>query len=207
MSDAYLNAPVKLTVLPREDGWEGVIVIPYDGAEVFIRLPGEKEFHSTGFTKNNNTATGKPLPKTNVPLNGVNTKGTISIKYVDTQGHERGPFDTAFDPVVEFVNFAKRIMPKDVHELAPVHHWKNKRMVTLAQLLMFRAAITKLTVGPDPKDLSRVLQLPPPQKSFTMSEVSAEDALITQDVPAEWKNVYLRVDYADGTSSEPLMLE
>lgn len=207
MSDAYLNAKAKMTFLPKEDGWEAIIVLPYDGAEVFVKMPGDSEYVSTGFGATRSPATGRPLPNTVVSLNHMKSKGVISLKYKDNQGHEQGPFDTEFDPVKEFVEFAKKTMPKEPQELAPVHRWKDKKMVTLVQILMFRKAIAKLAVGPDPEHIEQNLKLPPSPASFTVSDVAADDPLISQDVPAAWKNVYMKIDYADGTSSGPIMLE
>lgn len=205
LSDGYLNAAAKLVVLPTETGWEGVVTLPYDGAELFLKMPGENEFKSTGFTEKVSPSTGKPLPRTQVPLTGVR-KGTIEMKYRDTQGAERGPFKTEFDPIKEFVAFAKKIMPSDPRELAPLRQWKGKKTVSMVQLLMFRAAINNVTVGPDPKHLEKTLELGAPSSDFKVLEVQADDPRVAQELPA-WDKVFLRVDFADGSTGEPIALE
>ena len=207
MTDQYLDAKAKLTFVQTAGGFEGVIVVPYDAAEVFVKRPGESGFQSTGFTQTPSPATGRPLPVTTIPLGSLASKGVVSVKYKDNQGVERGPFDTDFDPQKEFVAFAKSVLPKDGHELAPVHRWKDKKSITLVQFLMFRAAIAKVSVGPDPAHLDRALRLPASQPSLAIADVKDDDPLISQDVPAKWEKVYLRIDFADGSQGEPVLLD
>lgn len=207
LSDAFLNAAPKLTILPSNKGWEGVIVLPFDGAQVYVKFPGSTEFKSTGFTSNLSPATGKPIPKTVISLSDVKSKGVIAIKYTDTQGNQHGPYEQEFDPLQEFVALAKRVLPKEGHELAPIHRWKDKKTITLVQFLTFRGAISKLKVGPDPDHLNQSLKLPNGPAPLSIVDVKDDEPLISQDIPTNWKKVFLRVDYADGTSSEPILLE
>ncbi len=207
MQDKYLDAGAKIKILPSENGWEGVIVLPYDGAEVLVRLPGEKSYTSTGFLTDLNPATGKPLPKTQISLREVTQKGLISIKYLDTQGISKGPYEQEFDPLKEFVAFAKKVMPQDPGELAPLHQWKNKKFVTMVQLLMFRGAIAKVSVGSTPQNLSKTLKLPDLAASYTIEDVKPDDPLVSQEIPGDWAKVYLRLDYADGSKSDVMVLQ
>jgi hypothetical protein len=207
MSDQYLDAKAKLTFLQTENGFEGVIVVPYDAAEVFVRMPGRAEFVSTGFSQAISPATGKPLPVTTISLKGVLENGSVSIKYKDNQGVERGPFETEFDPQKEFIAFAKSVLPKEGRELAPVHRWQEKKSITLVQVLMFRAAIAKVSVGPDALHLEKTLRLPASQAPLAIADVKDDDPFISQDVPAKWDKVYLRIDFKDGTQSEPILID
>lgn len=207
MSDDYLNAPAKVTILPGNEGWEALIVLPFDGAEAMIKLPGDADYRSTGFLETKNPADGRPMPNTKVSLAHITAKGTISLKYRDAQGVERGPFAVEFDPVRDFVSFAKRLLPKDAHELAPVFTYKGKKSVVLVQILMFREALLSVTIGESPEEMTTSLKLPPKTGKFTTNEISSDSPLAVQEIPDGWSRVYLQMKFADGTTSETLSLE
>jgi hypothetical protein len=206
MSEAYLNARAKMTILPREDGWEGVITVPYDAAEIFVRLPGRRDFKSLGFSEALSGTTGKPTPNTSLTLKGL-PKGQIAIKYKDNQGKEFGPFEVEFDPAKEFVTLAKKMMPTDPGELAPVTMWKGKKSVTLVQVLMFRAALQNAFIGPDAGHVTKKLKLGAMPKGFQVQDIQADNPLVSQDIPAGWNNVFLRLEYADGTAGETIQIQ
>jgi hypothetical protein len=206
MSEAYLNARAKMTILPREQGWEGVITVPYDAAEVFVRLPGQKEFKSLGFGTAISGSTGKAAPNTSVKMIGL-PKGMVGIKYKDNQGKEFGPFEVEFDPAKEFVTLAKKMMPAEPGELAPVAMWKGKKSVTLVQVLMFRAALQNAFIGPDAGHVTKKLKLGAMPKGYQVQDIQADNPLVSQDIPAGWNNVFLRLEYADGTAGEAIQLQ
>lgn len=206
MSDAYLAARAKMTILPREDGWEGVITVPYDAAEIFVRLPGQKDFKTLGFSSSASGSTGKPMPNSALTMKGL-SKGMVAIKYLDNQGKEFGPFEVEFDPAKEFVALAKKMMPSTPSELAPVSMWKGKKSVTLVQVLMFRAALTNAVVGPDPSRLDKKLKLGRAPAGYQVQDIQADNSLVSQDIPSAWKNVFMRLEYADGTVGEPIQLQ
>ncbi len=205
MSDAYLSARAKMTILPREDGWEGVVTVPYDAAEILVRLPGQKDFKSLGLSSVKSASTGQPTPNTALTMKNV-SKGTVEIKYKDNQGKEFGPFPVEFDPAKEFVALAKKMMPSAPSELAPVSMWKGKKSVTLVQLLMFRAAVASAVIGPDAETLNHKLKLGK-ASAYRVYEIQPDDPLVSQDVPSAWKNVFLKLTYVDGSVSEPMQLQ
>ncbi len=205
MSDEYLNARAKLTVLPTEKGFEAVVTVPYDAAEIFVRKPGESGFKSLGFGNTMGGATGKPAPNTSVNLFGV-VRGMVTIKYKDNQGKEFGPFEIEFDPAKEFVSLAKKMMPSNPSELAPVSMWKGKRSVTMVQLLMFRAALKKAEIGPTAAEFRHDLKLGALPKHFQVEELPGDSALVSQEVPLDWKNVFLRLEFVDGSFSQPIQI-
>lgn len=205
ISDDYLNARAKLTILPLEDGFEAVVSVPYDAAEIFVRKPGESDFKTLGFGKTMGGATGKPAPNTSIKLVGT-ARGMVAIKYKDNQGKEFGPFEIEFDPAKEFVALAKKMMPQSPAELAPIFMWKGKRSITMVQLLMFRGALKKVEVGPTAKDFLQKLNLGPSLKDFIVQDIQADGSLVSQELPAEWANVFLRLEFIDGSIAGPIQL-
>jgi hypothetical protein len=65
--------------------------------EIFYRIDPETEYRPTGFMPTTNPITGLPYPKLSIP--GGATRGVmkIDVKYTDSNGTERGPYDFTFD--------------------------------------------------------------------------------------------------------------
>jgi hypothetical protein len=190
---------VTLTGMPGNDGWSAVLVLAdRTVTQVSYRLAGEEAFTNTGSLNISNPMTGAPLPNTTIRLPGAFWKPrTLAVKYTDMKGQEHGPYDLAFDPRAQFLQFTKQAFATvawvTFQDLEP-----GRRVAYFTTLLSFKAALTEIRYSFDGDALDRTWPFTVRESEGWPARVDADQLFVP--VPAATRFITVKIVYVDGTS-------
>jgi hypothetical protein len=190
---------VTLTGMPGNNGWTAVLVLADLGAnKVSYRLDDDPTFTDTGSSGIINTMTGQPRPNTTIRIPGEFWKPRrVAVKYTDAKGVEQGPYDLAFDPRTQFLQFTKQAL-SSIEWVTFTDGADGEKVVYFTTLISFKAALEEIRYSFDSAAVDTVWPFTvdpsegwPPK--FTDEPLSAP-------VPRSVRFITVKVTYTDGSS-------
>jgi hypothetical protein len=192
----------QLSGMPGNSGW----TVTFDIAdpqvrEIFYALDDEQTFVSTGFQSSRNPETGLPLPQQWIQLPGaLGQKRDLSVKYIDGEGRERGPYRLQFDPKAEYVRFTKSVLGM-TDWLAFSEYPQGRLLVYFTHLISYKNAFREIRYSIDDESLAHTVTFSPDWSGRGLPGILDSD-LTYVEIPISAKFVAVKLYYIDGTESE-----
>jgi hypothetical protein len=163
------------------------------------------DFKTTPMTSNIDTRTGKPSPITffSLPVKQVPTE--ISIKYIDRNGTELGPFQFAFEPAAESWKNDIQILQMTKNSWLAFRDFDDKLLLYFTALMSFRGAIETITYGLNTETPDTDYPFPAWEEPGTAK--ITEEMLPFLSVPKETQFATVQLTYMNGDKSEIVRIE
>jgi TIR domain len=193
---------VRLIGMPTNSGW----TVTFDIAdrqvrEIFYALDDEQTFVSTGFQPSRNPETGLPLPQQWIQLPGARgQKRDLSVKYIDGEGRERGPYRLQFDPRAEYVRSTKSALGMTDWP-AFREYPRGRLLVYFTHLISYKNALREIRYSVDDESLAHTVPFSTDWPGRGSPGILDSD-LIHVEIPTSAKFFAVKLYFIDGTESE-----
>jgi hypothetical protein len=196
---AMAENPVDFNAMRSNQGWTFTFSIPEAAREIFVAMDGGP-FESTGPSPNIDQRTGAPAPMPFISAQGDIGAQTVSMKYVDANGVEQGPYEFAFDPVSEVVEGA--IASVKMSEASWVYFREDPDypFTYFTSLITGACGLREIRYGWDDETPDTVHPLP--ACDLRNPGAVADSAVTYIPTPPKARAMYVQVTYADGTTSD-----
>lgn len=182
-----LDNPVTMTATPGNQGWMLCFQIKEPSTSIFYRLRDEKEF-----TKIDGVTV-------TVPLQRMST--AVYIKYEDSGGVMRGPFEIMHEPRSALAESTKKILQLMPTSWVSLLDFNEKTLLYWTILVTYRCALQSVAYGVD--SMTPTQSYDPgdcdPAKPY---EVTGDAETMYAELPPETKFVSIQLVYTDGTKSK-----
>jgi hypothetical protein len=196
----YASSP-SVMGMPSNAGWMISFQLPdQHSREILYRLNRESAFTSTGTSHREvDPITGLPAPNYSVTIPSLRGANVISLKYIDAQGQERGPFLLPFDTDKEYVKFTKDVLDSLPLWVSFREYPKGQLLVYFTNLVSYKNAFEEIRYSVDNDSLSQRVTFVPDRDSVAPGITDKDQ--IYQNIPMSTKFVYVKLIYIDHTES------
>jgi TIR domain len=193
---------VRLIGMPGNSGWTATFdIVDRQVREIFYALGDGQPFVSTGFQTSRNRETGLPLPQQQIRLPGaLGQKRDLSVKYIDGEGRERGPYRLQFDPKTEYVRFTKSAL-HFIDWLSFREYPPGTLLVYFSNLVSFKNAFREIRYSVDDESLAHTVTFSADWSGRGSPGILDSD-LTYVEIPASATFVAVKLYFIDGTESE-----
>lgn len=195
--------PVRLGATRSNQGWQVHVYIADDATEIFVGH-ADRPMSSTGFvTGGVHPKTGQkmPWPVFMLPIEAGRTG--IRVSYLDLRGRRHGPFDVTFDPALALAESMKTTLVRYPQNWVNHRQWNGEHRVYFLNVLTYRCALDRITVGVGREEPDRDLAFPPCDPS------DPHDVPFGAGIPKPFiivpngtPYVTMRLTFRDGTQSD-----
>jgi hypothetical protein len=190
---------VSVSVMVTNSGWLlNLQILDFHPREIFYRLGDHPDFRSTGLGQNTDLKTGRLAPRLYVTVPAFTGTQELFIKYVDSRGHERGPFRMQIDAVQALVASAKDVLETTrpwVEFNSPSDG--TSACVYFTHLVGYKYALREIRYSIDNDSLSNSLRFTPPSRPGDLTIGQDDETLV--DIPPTTRFVCVKLYFIDGT--------
>lgn len=200
-ADTYASSP-SASGMPSNSGWMISFQVPdRHPKEILYKLNNDSAFVSTGSrSRDVDPITGLPTPNYNVTIPNLKGPNVISLKYIDAQGKEHGPFLLPFDTNKEYISFVKEVLNEIPIWVSFREYPKGRLLVYFTDLISYKNAFREIRYSVDNESLSRQLTFMPDWDSPEGPKITDKDEIYV-NIPMSTKFVCVKLIFADNTES------
>lgn len=195
--EIFVN-PVSVNAMKSNPGWSLVVNVAEKATEIFYRLKDQAEFTSLGTRSFIDPLTKKPYPNTVLSAPDLKGQQKIEIKYRDSQGNIKGPYDYMFYPKKELASFNAGMLKQMPTSWLSFRRYNGLR-AEFGTLYGWRCGIDTVKYGIDKTT---------PDTVFAMPECNIENAYARPEglvtyvlIPTQTKMMSIQIEYATGEKS------
>jgi uncharacterized caspase-like protein len=190
---------VTMNASRSNQGWMLSFSIAEAVQEIFVTLPGKAQ-ESTGFLSNVDPRTGKPMARPFVELPGNAPAMNVQIRYRDSSGQMRGPFNVAFNPSAALDAGMRDMLNMTKTSWLSFRDYDGRRLLYFTSLLTGRCAIREVRYGLNTMTPSTIFTLPPCDSRDPYAVPS--EATIYLETPLTTRFASVQLTFSDGTKSD-----
>ena len=196
VSTEAMKNPVTVTWIKTNSGWMGAISIAELVLEIFYRMEGESNFHSTGHQPYLNPQTGHKTPNQTLTMPFTQKPVKVWVKYKNIHGKIRGPYENTLSPQAADIQATQNILELTRNSWISYRDWEGKLLAYFSHLMSYRGAISQIKYGIDRDLPDREYKFPPFDGPGTARVTS--DVPIYIVIPKGTKYMTVQVTYKDG---------
>lgn len=198
-SSAILENPVSMSWMAHNAGWNGNIQISEPALDIFWNIQGKTSPISTGESGYNNPATGRPAPRAFFSLPKSQDDAVFEIRYIDSAGVERGPYEFQFTAQKESDDGNRRILEMTSTSWVLLRDYEGSTLLYFTQLLTYRGALAKIAYGINTDTPDKEFPFP----AWNQTGLADIDGSfpIYQTVPNNTQFVTVQLTYKNGDQS------
>ena len=190
---------VSFSIAVTNSGWMlNLFVIDLNPREIFVRFADEAEFRSTGKTGTPSVATGLPMPRMTITIPAFEGRRDVFVKYVDSRGRERGPYQLTID-ASQALSDATRDILEMTRPWVAFQGDQDRRLLYFTHLLAYKHALKDIRYSLDDDSLSNRLRFKPARLGET--GIDTDDEMMVE-IPASTRCVYVQLTFIDGSLSD-----
>jgi hypothetical protein len=189
---------VSVSMMVSNSGWIlSFLIIDGRPREIFYRFAEEADFTSTGLSQFPDLTTGLRMPRFQTTIRPFSGTRDLLVKYVDSRGRERGPYNLQLDAQQSIITFSKEVLETTKPWLSFREHPEGHLMAYFTHILSNKSALKEIRYSVDNDSLSNRIRFSPPTR-LGSSEISETDEMIV-DVPPATRYVSVKLVFLDGT--------
>lgn len=203
-SSAILENPVSISWMPHNAGWNGNLQIGEPVRDILWNIKGQSPI-STGQSGYNDPRTGQPAPTAFFSLPKNQPDSTVEIRYIDTAGIERGPYEFAFAPQRESDDSNRRFIEMTSTSWLSFRDYDNNVLLYFTHLMTYRGALSKIEYGLNTDTPNQVFDFPPSNVPGVAPIDGSFPLYLT--VPSNTRYATVQLTYKNGDKSRVMRFD
>ncbi|MFQ5586639.1 MAG: hypothetical protein ACE5GF_07445 [Thermodesulfobacteriota bacterium] len=186
-----VKVPVSINCMASSSGWTISFMVSEVATELLYKFEEDESFKSTGHQPFVDPSTGKPMAAMSITVPNLEGKYVMHVKYVNSLGITKGPYELAFDTTEEGVKQIKNILGMTPDWVS--FRFYNKKLLVYFTLIiawanLYKGAISEVRYSIDNEALSSTVPF-------------CSDYYYTE-IPPNTEYVAVQITYAKGGKSE-----